>query len=92
MKNLTVTLTFKPLNRGWFKCIQTGEKTKNCERYRRSHRNLAVSAVKNANKIKMGSFNLWNCPSCRYINDKGVLKENNICTVCGKVVYLYTNR
>ncbi len=89
MKNPTVTLTFKPLNRGWFKCIQTGEKTKNCDKYRSSHRNLAVSAVKNANKISMNALGVWRCPECHVMNINGKLYENNICPVCGKVVNLY---
>ncbi|MCX6753192.1 MAG: hypothetical protein NTW62_02525 [Candidatus Nomurabacteria bacterium] len=86
---IRVLLKFKPLNRGWFKCLQTNEKTKDCDKYRNSHKNLKVSEVKNANKITMRGFNTWNCPECNVMNMNGKLEENNICPYCGKVVYLY---
>ncbi len=49
MKNKTTDLrrfTFKPLARGWYKCNQTGEKTKNPKRYA----DIRYKAVVNAEK------------------------------------------
>jgi len=89
MKNRLVTLTFKPLKSGWFRCNQTMQRTKNCDKYRNAHKTLKLSEVKNAERVQTYSLSFWKCPDCHFINDNGVLNQNNLCIPCGKVVYLY---
>lgn len=71
-------LTFRPLNRGWFRCNQTGVKIKNCKSYahsifgnqrkRRSKNGLQKIIERkavNLPKVTLSISGNWVCPSWR---------------------------
>jgi hypothetical protein len=67
MPRLKTGLTFKPLARGYYRCNQTGEKTKNPESYRRqkenSNKNHIPNNAKGLPRVKLDRFNKWKCPN-----------------------------
>ena len=84
-------LTFRPLSGGRFTCNQTGEKTKNCDAYRRSHGTKRRNVEQKAPRIsiaKMRWNRVWDCPSCHQANFSGVVYQKNSCTGCGRKVWL----
>lgn len=83
-------LTFRPLKRGYFRCNQTGERTRDCESYRRAHEEKPAN--RHLTKVKMYPNKTWKCPqaNCGKTNSHGVLNQEDICTGtgCGKKVMI----
>lgn len=93
-----VSLTFKPLARGYFRCNQTGEKTKNCESYRRQMQNRGRNQIpdeaKNLPKVKLQADSRWECPNKRHHrfwqNDSNRSEKIRVIDTCdcGQKVYI----
>jgi hypothetical protein len=78
----TTELTFASLKNGNYRCNQTGELTKNCERYRNIHRAHQLK------KTPMARDKEWRCPHCGAKNYFGILSEENACKRCSKKVII----
>ncbi len=90
-------LTFRPLAKGWFRCNQTGQKTKRPERYSNMVTKAAQNALlqeqqkeqqKNAEAYKNSlekvevSFGQWDCPKCTKLNYYGKIDSVVKCMKC----------
>lgn len=90
MKKVYTNLTFTPLKRRWFRCNQTGERTKHCKAYANAHeKRTANNRSRQLTKVKMSLDQQWVCPECDRTNFYGVLHKEAIC-VCGKKVLIDT--